>query len=148
MAGGGTSTGAAAGGAPDPISALQGMSGGQAAGMLGNSMPGGTSGAIGNALMGPGTSAPQWLKGLQLGQQLSQGAQAQHPQMQMMPQRPGMGAPSQGMPSGVVPGAGGMMPPQMQPPQMSGAMPQSPMQGQGGINPQLLQMLLRSRGQM
>lgn len=93
---------------------------------------------------------PQWLKGLQLGTQLAgQGlgmAQAgQRPPMQApMLQRPMMGAGGMpgGMPQqGVVPGSIPQMP-------MGGGMASGGMgMQQGGINPQLLQMLMRGRQQ-
>lgn len=91
-----------------------------------------------------GTNTPQWLKGMQLGQHLMQAAA---PRPMGMPGGGMMGAAPQGMP-GPMPGMGG------QPGAMPGAIPQMPMGagppgmasgGMGGINPQLIQMLMRSR---
>jgi hypothetical protein len=140
-----------------PMAGMSMASPNQAAYQMGQSMPGGTASYISNALNG-GSGAPQWMKGLQLGQQMAQmGQQPQgggmaHP---MMPQRP-MGGMPQGMgggavPTGAVPGSGQMMPQPPQMPQglMGGAPPSAGMVGQQGggqINPALLQMLLRSRG--
>lgn len=92
---------------------------------------------LGTAING----SPQWLKGMQLGQQLIQ-AGAPRPMgggmMGGAPPQPG----PQGMP-GPMPGMGG------QAGAMPGAIPQMPMgagpPGMAGINPQLLQMLMRSR---
>lgn len=147
-AGGGTGGMSAGAGAPQLQSPLQGVNmPGPISGTSG--MPGGAMGAISNALNGSGSGAPQWLRGLQLGQQMSQMG-GQRPQMPMPPHPMGGGMPpgiGQGaIPTGAVPGAGGMMP---QPPQMpTGLMggagaPQQPI---GQINPQLMQMMLRSRG--
>lgn len=129
------------------------MSGGSSTGNPGN-------GSASNPALGAGIGGaaatqaqmPQWLKGLQLGQQLASQAGQMGPrpaQPQMPMQRPMMGMPG-GMPQqGVVPGAvpqqpmgGGMMSGGMGMPQQ-GQMPQQA----GGINPQLLQMLMRSRQQ-
>jgi hypothetical protein len=92
---------------------------------------------------------PQWLKGMQLGTQLAQQGmglanQVQRPPIQpTAPARPmGMvGSAPMGMPQqSVVPGAVPQQPPAM----ASGGMGLNNGQ-QGGINPQLLQMLMRSR---
>jgi hypothetical protein len=107
------------------------------------------------------TQAPQWLKGLQLGQQIAQGAQRppmQPPQMQ----RPMLGGPPPGLGQGGVPGAQGMAPPMPggQPPGMMAGGPAPIMMGGGQgmqmgggmppgstpqINPQILQMLMQRR---
>lgn len=130
-------------------------------------MAGGGSGGTGGSYPGMGggstlsgaSSAPQWLKGLQMGQQLMASA-APRP---MAPPGGGMmggpgGAQLQqgppGMPSGAVPGAVPQMPMGAGPPGMAtggmggmpGGMGGAPMGGMpGGINPQLLQMLMRNR---
>jgi hypothetical protein len=96
-----------------------------------------------------GSNSPQWLKGMQLGQQLLQ-AGAPHPMMGMpgAPPQPGpqgMPGPMPGMggQAGAVPGAIPQMPMGAGPPGMaSGGMG---MPGGGGVNPQLLAMLMRSR---
>lgn len=96
------------------------------------------------------TQTPQWLRGLALGQQLSQQGQQmaqmgqQHPMPPPMQRAPGMIGGPQGMQQGVVPGSQPQMP--MGPGMASGGLGMQ-QQGQmpGGINPQLLQMLMRSR---
>ena len=129
----------------------------QAAAMLGNSIPGGTSAMIGNALLGsgagPGTagSAPPWMQGLQLGQQIAQmGGQPQRPGQPPTAQRPMGGTPG-GMPQGgVVPGAGGMTPPVPSQPNPMGGAPNTGQQPAGQISPQILQqlMMMKQRGLM
>lgn len=91
----------------------------------------------------PGAQTPQWLKGLQAGQQIMQLGQQRPMQPQMPMQRPGGGAP-QGMPQqGVVPGAQGASP--MMPSQAPGMATA----GQGmpqGMTPQMMQQLMMMRG--
>jgi hypothetical protein len=100
----------------------------------------------------PGAQTPQWLKGMQLGQQISQtgmqmAQQGQRPQMpaQMAPRPMMQGGAPQGMQQGVVPGSVPQMP--MGPGMASGGMgmPGAPNSGQQQLNPQLLQMLMRQQ---
>lgn len=109
-------------------------------------MAGGSTGNSSNPLLGQSnTQQPQWLKGLQLGTQISQ--MGQRPQIQpQLPQHPMMGQTpgfSPGAVGSAVPGAQGMAPPMAN----GGMGMQGPMNNgqQGGINPQLLAMLMRSR---
>jgi hypothetical protein len=112
------------------------------------------------------TQTPAWLKGLAAGQQIAQmGQMGQTPQLPQSPmQRRPMGGMPAGfgggaVPTGSVPGAGGMMPQAPQPigstmtgpPQFSpgsGAPLNTGMQGNpmSQLNPQILQLLQRSRG--
>jgi len=118
---------------------------------------------------------PTWLKGLQVGQQIAQmGQTPQMPQSPMAARRPMGGMPpgigGGAVPTGAVPGAGGMMPQAPQPigstmganpmggaqfspgsgaplsGPMGGGMMGQPTQGTSGINPALLRMLMQSRG--
>lgn len=103
----------------------------------------------GGAFTQTAQQTPQWLQGLKLGQQFAQtgvqmaqaGQQQQAPQMPMQRPMMGGGMPG-GMPQQVVPGAQPQQP--MGPGMMTGGMGM-PQGQQGGINPQLLQMLMRSR---
>lgn len=90
------------------------------------------------------STTPQWLKGLQLGTQISQMGQRPQIQPQMPMQHPMMGG-APGMPQqGVVPGSVPQQP--MQSPMANGGMGlNTGQQPNGGINPALLQMLMRSR---
>jgi hypothetical protein len=104
------------------------------------------------------TQLPQWMQGLQLGQQIAQMGQQQRPQGQAPMIRPGMGGAPQGMPQGAVPGAQGMGPQGMAPPVpsqapgmatgtmgMPGQAPGMTNTGQQQISPQMLQMLMQQR---
>lgn len=133
------------------------MAGGGNANGMGatGSSAGGSNAALSAGIGGQAAQSaqtPQWLKGLQLGTQLAQMGQRQRPQMPMMQPRPMMqGAPMGGMPQQpVVPGSvpqQPMMPPGMSSGGMGMQQPGMPgQQGQPQINPQLLQMLMRSRG--
>jgi hypothetical protein len=95
---------------------------------------------------------PQWMQGLQLGQQIAQMGQAKAPQGPGFQPRPmsNIGGPA-GMPQGgVVPGAQGMAPPMPSQNPMGGMSPGLTNTGQqpaGQVNPQLIQ-LMRQRGLM
>lgn len=120
------------------------MSGGSSTGQGGqNPLSAGIGGAAASS-----AQTPQWLKGLQLGTQMAQmGQRPMQPQMPMQHPMMGGGQPP-GMVGGAVPGGQPQMPQSQG--MMSGGtgMPRGgPTNGgqQGGINPQLLQMLMRSR---
>ena len=123
-------------GGPANAGGIGAMTGPQAAGQLGSAING-----------------PQWLQGMQLGQQLSQqgnqmtqAGQRPMPMPQMAQRPPMMQGPAQGMQQGVVPGSIPQTP--MGPGMASGGMgmPGAPNTGQqGAINPQLLQMLMRQQ---
>jgi hypothetical protein len=99
-----------------------------------------------NSTTQSGQQVPQWLKGLQAGQQIAALGAQQHPMQPQMPmQRPGgqIGGMPQG---GVVPGAQGASPmmPSQTPGMASGGMGMP--QGGGQMSPQMMQMLMQMRG--
>jgi hypothetical protein len=127
------------------------MTGSQAAGQLGQSIPRGTATTIAGALNGNGGNIPPWLKGLQVGQQIAQmGQRPQAPQGQGFQPHPmaNIGG-SPGMQGGAVPGAQGMGPQGMTPPMPSQApgMTNTGQQPAGQVSPQMLQMLMQMRQQ-
>jgi hypothetical protein len=119
------------------------MAGGGAAGQGSTSQNG-----IGNMT---GAKIPQWMQGLQLGQQIAQMGQSKAPQAAGFQPHPmsNIGGPA-GMPQGgVVPGAQGAAPPMPS----QNPMPQAPglsntgQQPAGQVSPQMLQMLMQMRQQ-
>ncbi len=124
-----------------------GQNGGSPSGQIGSMGPM----ATGSSNGGSSANMPQWLKGLQLGTQMAQLGAQRGPMPQQMPtmnpgMHPAMATGTMGMPQqGVVPGSMPQQP--LQQPGMggSGVPMQGGMQTQGGMNPQILQML-RARG--
>jgi hypothetical protein len=96
-----------------------------------------------------GAQIPQWMKGLQLGQQIAQMGQQKAPQGPGFQPHPmsNVGGPP-GMPqSGVVPGAQGMAPPVPSQTPMQPGLTNTGQQPAGQVNPQMLQMLMQMRQQ-